>query len=801
MNESIKILLIEDDTVDRIFFERALKAGGVDAELVIAEDAENGISAFCKEDFTCVFLDYMLPGTDGLSLLKKLNAEKSGTPIVLVTSHGDEKIAVSAMKAGALDYIPKNLITPLSLGQIIRNITRFKEIEKQKIIAENIVKQNEKRHRIFFEKSQIFLCTHDLQGNFIDVNEAGAKSLGYLPEELIGTNLGKIIAPSYEYLFNDYLKKILEEKTAMGLMRVMTQTGEERIWMYHNYLYEEGESENYVIGSIQDITERIKMEEEMRAAKLLAEESVKIKEQFLANMSHEIRTPMSAIIGFTRLILETKLSDEQKEYLDTINYSARNLLSIINDILDFSKIKSGKLTLEEADFDLSKVINPLVHIFQPEADKKNIQLICTIDPAIPSRLKGDSVRLNQILMNLFSNAIKFTETGSIKLNVEMCDKKGELNNLRFSVEDTGIGIPENKLESVFESFTQASSDTTRKYGGTGLGLAIVKDLVELHGGQIKAVRNSGSGTKFVFNLLLKSSVLGSQNNEENKEGKTEQGKYQDLKGARILLAEDNKFNQLLAKKVLEKMGCEVDIAENGKEAVEKLKVSVYNIVLMDIQMPEMDGYEATRYIRTQLNGEINKIPIIAMTAHALSDEGSKCILAGMNDYISKPFEPEVLFSKIIHLITKTEQAVSGGQEIKSAEAADKDILDLAYLKSILGDGDDVLLEVLNTLYTELPVQTENLKKSTIDKNWKQMGLDAHKMRSCIMMIGMPHFLSMVETIEKNANNSIDLNTLPALAEQTIAKSYLTILKVKMEIDKLQAVPTTTDNKSSEQRAA
>jgi len=785
MTELIKILLIEDDTVDRVFFERALKAADISAELIVAEDAESGINEFCKEDFTCVFLDYMLPGTDGLSILKKLHTEKIFVPIVLITSHGDEKIAVDAMKAGALDYIPKNLITPLSLGQIIRNIIRFREIEKQKINAENIVKQGEKRHRIFFEKSQGFLCTHDLEGNFINVNFAGAKSLGYLPEDLIGKNLRDIIYPSYEYLLNDYFVKILGEKTAMGLMRVTTKSGEEHIWMYNNYLYEESKHENYVIGSIQDITERVKMEEQMREAKLLAEESVKIKEQFLANMSHEIRTPMSAIIGFTRLILETKLSDEQKEYLDTINYSARNLLCIINDILDFSKIKSGRLTLEEADFDLLAALKSVVSIFQPEADKKNIRLICEVDPAISSRVKGDSVRLNQILMNLFSNAIKFTETGHIKLKVEMCGTENNRSNIRFSVEDTGIGIPEDKLESVFESFTQASSDTTRKYGGTGLGLAIVKDLVELHGGKIKASRNPGNGTTFGFNLFLKDSSTEVQTNAEPAAENKGQGKYVDLKGVKILLAEDNKFNQLLAKRVLDKMGCEVEIAENGREAVEKLKIGTYNIVLMDIQMPEMDGYAATRYIRTTLGGEAAKVPIMAMTAHALNDEGSKCILAGMNDYISKPFEPDVLFSKIIALINKSGQTPSLTVE-DHAVKTEKQGLDLAYLKQVLGDSDEVLLEVLTTLHEELPIQTENLKISANAENWKQVAQDAHKMRSCVMMIGMPHFLSLVETIEKNGNEGIDLAGIRILVEETVSISNSTVLDVRAELEKLRA---------------
>ncbi|MBA3683085.1 MAG: response regulator [Bacteroidetes bacterium] len=647
MNAPLKILLIEDDTIDQMFFQRALKAANVDAELIIADDAETGIKYFCNENFSCVFLDYMLPGTNGLSILEKLHVENAGIPIVLITSHGDEKIAVNAMKAGAMDYISKDLITPISIEQIIRNIIRFKEIEQQKINAENIVKQSEKRHRIFFENSQIILCTHDLEGNFINLNSAGAKNLGYVPEELIGTRIIEIISPAHENLFHEYMQKIRSEKTAMGLIRVITKSGEERIWMYHNYLYEEPGTQSYVIGSVQDITERVKMEEEMREAKLLAEESVKTKEQFLANMSHEIRTPMSAIIGFTNLILETTLSQQQKEYLDTIHYSARNLLSIINDILDFSKINSGKLILEEADFDLNKSITSIMKVFHIEANKKNINLLCNIGPDVPCSLRGDSVRLNQVLMNLFSNAIKFTETGHIKLDVKALNKKGSLNILEFCVEDSGIGIPSNKLESIFEVFTQASSDTTRKYGGTGLGLAIVKNLVELHGGQIKVVSNIDQGTQFIFTLLFQDGAINTSTDINSEPEVNGSKKIQDLNSIKVLVVEDNPYNQLLAQHVLEGMGCEIEIAENGKKAIEKIETTTYDIVLMDIQMPEMDGYEATRYIRAKGN----KIPIIAMTAHALNDDDAKCIHAGMNDYISKPFEPDVLYSKIINLIS------------------------------------------------------------------------------------------------------------------------------------------------------
>lgn len=275
MSEAIKILLIEDDEVDRMFFQRTLKATGIGAELILAEDAAVGLKEAGAQNFDCVFLDYMLPGTDGLEVLNKLRAAYKSS-VVLVTSHGDEKIAVEAMKAGALDYISKNLITPESLSQIIRNILRLHNAEKEKTAIEEAFRQSEKRYRIFFEKSQGFFCTHDVEGNFITVNHSGAQSIGYTSEDLIGVSLKKILSQNTQHFFDTYLEHILKEKSASGLMRVVTKHGEERIWSYNNSLYEEP-NETYIIGSVQDITDRVKMEEERLNAIRLAEESAEIK--------------------------------------------------------------------------------------------------------------------------------------------------------------------------------------------------------------------------------------------------------------------------------------------------------------------------------------------------------------------------------------------------------------------------------------------------------------------------------------------------------------------------------------------
>lgn len=408
--------------------------------------------------------------------------------------------------------------------------------------------------------------------------------------------------------------------------------------------------EVYKIIAIDSDISKLKITEEaLIKAKEKAEQSKKVKEEFLANMSHEIRTPMNGIIGFARLLEDSPLSPTQQEYLGAIKTSGSNLLVIINEILDFSKLESGKIVFEEVKIDLPKCIESVLQIFQTKVSKNKVKLSMEIDKQIPKTLFADQVRLSQILINLISNAIKFTEAGEIKVIAKMISQDDDCAEIEFTVKDTGIGIHPDKLGLIFESFSQASSDTTRKYGGTGLGLTITKKLIELQGGKIRVESEVGKGSNFIYSISFKkhrkAECEGDEcdvNEENNPEVKTIEVKS--LSEIKILLVEDNVLNQLLATKVLERWNTSPDIASNGKIALEKLKEFTYDLVLMDIQMPEMDGYETTEYIRNKIS---NKLPIIAMTANAMVGEKEKCLKAGMNDCISKPFDPKELYSKII----------------------------------------------------------------------------------------------------------------------------------------------------------
>ncbi|HET6227646.1 MAG TPA: response regulator [Bacteroidia bacterium] len=550
-----------------------------------------------------------------------------------------------------------------------------------------------------------------------------------------------------------------------------------------------------IIAIDSDISVRKQMEEELLLANKISEhllkkgnkalnellktqkelkETMKVKEQFLANMSHEIRTPMNAIIGFTDLILKTTLNTEQKQYVDAIKTSGQNLLVIVNDILDFSKSQAGKLVFEQIDIQLSQAISTLVDLMLPKSMEKNIRLSFKIDPQIPDHIIGDPTRLNQILINLVGNAIKFTEEGEIKIGVQLISETEEDVELRFSVHDTGIGIPADKLDSIFEGFTQATNETTRKYGGTGLGLTIVKQLVEQQGGQMKVESSVNKGSVFSFNLSFKKGKGDIKNKTCEKEviAKT-------LDALNVLLVEDNYLNQVLATKVLTNWNWKVDVAGNGKIAVEKLQENNYDIILMDIQMPEMDGYEATKYIRTKLSPPKSTIPIIAMTAHAISGEIERCEKVGMNDYISKPFNEDNLYSKILTVL-KIDDTMED-KTIQTEQNKDgQRYTDLTYLKKLSKGDNDFVKQMISIFIDQTPTAIQKMEADLSNKDWASLRAVAHKMKPSFSFVGVTSLQEKIETIEDNAAQGINANLIADLIAQVKEVSLKAVAELQTE---------------------
>jgi len=408
----------------------------------------------------------------------------------------------------------------------------------------------------------------------------------------------------------------------------------------------------------QNIHELKQTEENLKKEKERAEASEKAKQLFLANMSHEIRTPMNGILGFAKLLEESLKDKDQLEYIRVIIKSGDDLLVILNDILDFSRMEAGKIIFERTPFSLSDIIRSTVKMMESKSNQKNLRISTQIDEKIPEILVGDPVRLNQILLNLISNAIKFTEKGEINISVNCVEGVKNKLLLKFSIKDTGIGIPLEKQRKIFESFEQAAADTSRRFGGTGLGLSIVKQLVELQHGEISVKSKPGEGSDFYFKLPFSSAITKKlPGNGDRREIVVHNGK-----DVRVLVVEDNPINQMLVVKVLQKEGFETDVAENGIIALDKYEKNNYDVVLMDLQMPLMDGYETTHNIRALMTSKKN-VPIIAMTAHTIKGEVERCIEAGMNDFISKPFDKHELYQKIYKLVKNSSKLNRPGVKI------------------------------------------------------------------------------------------------------------------------------------------
>jgi signal transduction histidine kinase/HPt (histidine-containing phosphotransfer) domain-containing protein len=489
------------------------------------------------------------------------------------------------------------------------------------------------------------------------------------------------------------------------------------------------------LGDRINILKEEKQQAELEKEKM--EQSKKFKEQFLAHVSHEIRTPMNAIIGFARLLSRSPINTIQKNHVQNIQRSADNLLVIINDILDVTKIESGRMTFEQVEIHLPTLCNALMDTMQFKVSEKNISLKYIINPDVPETITGDPVRLNQILLNLLSNAVKFTEKGFVKLEIKFLEEKDNKTYLRFEVADTGIGIPEDRIEVIFESFTQASSDTTRKFGGTGLGLTIVKQLTELQGGKIEVSSKLNEGSTFAIIMGFGKVNIKPEDVSAEKSIK-ETIEENNIPTAYILLCEDNPVNQTLAIQTI----CEfnpyirIDTAENGKMGIEKLESNDYDLILMDMQMPIMDGYETTRYIRKSMPENKRNIPIIALTADVLQDNQQKALDAGMNDYIYKPFNASELFMKIEKLKIKS---LKPSQEKAKFEVGN-------IRKTAMGNN-EFMLELMNMFTDKIPDLIVEMKNFVKEKDWKSLSFIAHKNKMLFVVMGLTDLHQQLAYIE------------------------------------------------------
>lgn len=508
---------------------------------------------------------------------------------------------------------------------------------------EEDLRRSREKYQHIFENSILGLYQSIPEGRYLSVNPAFARLFGYSsPEEMLAsvTDIGHQLYVNHQDR-DRAIKQLVEQGFLEGFELEVRRKDGTRFWTSMNTTIVKDENGMHFDGTVEDITKRKRAEEMLLNAKEAAELATRAKSEFLANMSHEIRTPMNAIIGMTGMLLGEDLTSEQKEYIEIVRSSGEALLAIINDILDLSKIEGRMMELEHQPFNLRACIEEAMDLGAKDALEKGLKLGYTIEDNTPAVILGDPARLRQILVNLFSNAVKFTEKGEVFISVSGRELEGSSYEIHFAVRDTGIGIPVDKANRLFQPFSQVDASTARRYGGTGLGLAISKKLVELMDGEIWVESEAGIGSTFHFTVKVKP-TLGTHIDESKGTSCHVADLHKDIdQSLRILLAEDNMVNQKVTLRMLSKLGFRADVAANGLEVLQALDRQVYDVVLMDVLMPEMDGLETTRAIRQRWLKE--KGPkIIAMTASALKGDREMCLNAGMDDYVSKPVRIEDL---------------------------------------------------------------------------------------------------------------------------------------------------------------
>ncbi|HXB92730.1 MAG TPA: PAS domain S-box protein [Puia sp.] len=644
-------------------------------------------------------------------------------------------------------------------------ITETKEFEEK-------VKLSEKRYRDLFNHSQALICTHDLDGKLMTVNPAICRVLGFEEQEMLGRTIKDFVPEKHRERFEEeYIKVIREASNAVsGEFCVLSKEGEEIYLLYKNYRMEEPGLDPYIIGFAQDITERIRTEKELRLTKQLTDEMAKAKESFLAHMSHEIRTPMNGILGIASLLNKTKLDPQQRNYLKLIQESAGNLLVIVNDILDLEKIVAGKLQLERIPFKIVDKIATTIQSFIYRAEEKELGLI--FQNSIPGDMvvEGDPYRLSQVLNNILSNALKFTDAGHINILTGISEQNEEGVVVEITIQDTGIGIGKDQLRTIFEPFEQADATISRKYGGTGLGLAICKNMIEMQNGELLVDSEEGKGSAFTIRVPYHLSIEAMQDNEVSQEID-----YKSLGKRKVLVAEDVELNQFLARHILESWDFEVVIAANGKEALEAMEQASFDCVLMDVQMPEMDGIEATQRIRRLMDPKKAAIPIIALTANALKGDSEKYIAAGMTDYLAKPFDEARLFRVISRNLSRRQEAAAPRAVVAAKPGLNTHLnnhtnmtvensrlYDLSMVQSVSG-GDEGFIQRMVTLFIEtVPQNVEDLKTAMHEENWDQVGKTAHKLKSTIDSMGIKSIRQEIRTVEANARQKESLQDIPSL---------------------------------------
>lgn len=649
------------------------------------------------------------------------------------------------------DYIP---IT--SEGKYLGHVWQYQDVTEERL-AQDAIRQSEEKYRGIMENMELGLLEVDLSGHITRAYPRFCDMVGYMEHEILGKKATDLFIPQeFQPTVKQQMVDRLRGRGGIYESQFIRKDGS-RVWMLISgaaILNPEGQ----ILGTIgihYDITAQKNLQLELEQAKVHAEQAQAAEKQFLANMSHEIRTPLNAIVGMSHLLYDTPLNEEQKEYLTLIKNSANILLSLISDVLDIAKIHSGKMEVSPKEFDLVGLIRTLEKTFQHKLENKTVNMLADVDPRLNTLVIGDDLMLNQILLNLLSNAEKFTEKGLIGVRVRQKERQNKQITIEFEVFDTGIGIPEEKLELVFQSFRQVDGDIKRKFGGTGLGLSIVKSLVELQDGTIRAESDLGKGTKFIFELTYEDSCK----KREAETLATPSVTTTTLQDLRILVVEDNAMNRKYISSLLSKWNLTFQMAFHGREGFELAQKEHFDVILMDIQMPEMDGYEATIAIRNTA-GYNQKTLIIALTASAMISQKDHAFAVGMNDYLSKPFKPQQLLDILRKNLPKVNEIKTTApiETPQVAALADSEpeletwkgfsnLLDSDYLEEIYGDDYEYAMGIFEAFLVNMKDEFPKLSPLFGQKEWKKLSSLAHKIKPALSMVGLTWMHEKFQLIE------------------------------------------------------
>jgi len=632
------------------------------------------------------------------------------------------------------------------------------------------------------------------QGKIQSINKQTEKLFGYKREEIIGENVAVLMSTRFKETYFGNLERFFNaykmRKIGEGLELFARHKDGSDFPIEISLSKLETKKEILVCASIKNISIQKKIEKELIEAKEAAETAREIaeieknkaenalesKQQFLSNMSHEIRTPMNSIVGFTKVLLKTKLTKEQQKYLNATKMSCDSMTVLINDILDLAKVDSGKMIFEQIPFKLSASVTTMMHLFEAKIKEKNLRFTLSYDSTIPKVLVGDPIRLHQIILNLVSNAVKFTSEGGIVITIQKSTEDADNVVVEFSVSDTGIGIEADKIDLIFENFQQAYLQTSRIFGGTGLGLAIVKKLLESQGGIIKVTSEIDKGTTFSFKLKFKKATGNMLLENEINEVLTAE-----IDHVKVLVVEDVELNQLLMETLLDDFGFECTIVANGKLAIEELLKNDYDIVLMDLHMPVMNGFQATNHIRNSMK---SKIPIVALTADVTTVDLKKCQEVGMNDYISKPINEQLLYNKIISILKKEAETVDQ-EKTESLDIDKLKCVNLDYLKRITKSNPQLMSDMIRVYLKQTPPIIKTIQKSLHKKDWQTLKSAIHKLLPSFSIMGMDKEVDlMAKKIHENAHTIEITDEVPLLTLELIKVCHQSFTELEIELNNL-----------------